>query len=256
LYIQPKMTSDLLSRTVYSNEKVLSGLKISHRHKISGETLQSGMSLRDLVLIGAQDQHLAWPVWQAFWKELTQPAENAKTRTPPVLIAIDGIDHWMGPSQYRSAEFEPIHAHQLVLIRQFISMLFCQPSASPLANGGMVLAATSGSNSPRFPDFSLLLRQLTARALGLKVTEQEFPMPEPYRKVDQRVLNLLGGSEDTTLQTLQGLSRDEARGLLEYFARSGILKESITEAAVGEKWSLSGGGVIGEIASLGKRVRV
>jgi small subunit ribosomal protein S29 len=81
-------------------------------------------------------------------------------------------------------------------------------------------------------------------------------MPEPYRKVDQRVLNMLGGSEETTVQTLRGLSRDEARGLLEYFARSGILKESITEAAVGEKWSLSGGGVVGEMANLGKRVRV
>ena len=214
------------------------------------------MPLLDLVLMGAQDQYRAWPVWQAFWKELTQPAENAQTRTPPILVAIDGMDHWMGLSKYRSAEFELIHAHQLCLIRQFVSMLFSPPSVSPPAHGGIILAATSGSNSPRFPEFALLLRQLTARALGIKVTDREFPMPEPYRKVDQRVLNLLGDSEDTTLQTLQGLSRDEVRGLLEYFARSGILKERITEAAVGEKWSLSGGGVVGEIAKLSKRVRV
>jgi small subunit ribosomal protein S29 len=250
------MTSDLLSRAAYSNESVLSGLKVSHRHVIAGESLEAGISLRELLLIGAQDQHQAWPVWQAFWKELTQPAETAKTRTPPLLIAIDGLDHWMGLSNYRSAEFEPIHAHQLVLIREFVSMLFSQPSASHLTNGGMILAATSGSNSPTLPDFSLLLRQLTARASGVKATNQEFPTPEPYRKVDQRVLNMLGGSEETTVQTLQGLSRDEARGLFEYFARSGVLKESITEAAVGEKWSLSGGGVVGEMANLGKRVRV
>jgi small subunit ribosomal protein S29 len=250
------MTSDLLSRAAHSNERVLSGLKVSHRHSISGERLKAGMSLRDLLLIGAQDQHQAWPVWQAFWKELTQPAETAKARTPPVLIAIDGLDHWMGLSKYRSAEFELIHAHQLVLIREFVSMLFSQPSASDLANGGMILATTSGSNSPTLPSFSLLLRQLVARASGVQVTDPKFPMPEPYRKVDQRVLNLLGGSEETAVQTLRGLSRDEARGLLEYFARSGMLKESITEAAVGEKWSLSGGGVIGEIANLGKRVRV
>jgi small subunit ribosomal protein S29 len=250
------MTSALLSRAAYSNEHVLSGLKVSHRHNILGHPLKAGMSLRDLVLIGAQDQNQAWPVWQAFWKELTQPAETAKTRTPPVLIAIDGLDHWMGLSKYRSAEFELIHAHQLVLIREFVSMLFSQPSASHLSSGGMILAATSGSNSPTLPNFSVLLRQLIARASGLQATAQEFPMPEPYRKVDQRVLNMLGGSEETTVQTLRGLSRDEARGLLEYFARSGILKESITEAAVGEKWSLSGGGVVGEMANLGKRVRV
>ena len=250
------MTSDLLSRAAYSNEKVLSGLKVSHRHNISGEPLKAGMSLHDLVLIGAKDQQQAWPVWQAFWKELTQPAETAKTRTPPVLIAIDGLNHWMGLSKYRSAEFELIHAHQLVLVQEFVSMLFSQPSASGLANGGMVVAATSGSNSPSLPEFSLLLRQLTARASGLEVTDQEFPMPEPYRKVDQRILDLLGGSQEVTVQTLRGLSRHEARGLLEYFAKSGILTESITEAAVGEKWSLSGGGVIGEMANLGKRVRV
>jgi len=135
-------------------------------------------------------------------------------------------------------------------------MLFCRPSAPNLANGGMILAATSGSNSPNFPDFRLLLRQLSARASGLDVTDQDFPMPEPYRKVDQRVLNMLGGSEETTIRTLRGLSRNEARGLLEYFARSGVLKENITEDTVGEKWTLSGGGVIGEMANLGKRVRV
>lgn len=256
LYIQPQMTSALLSRAAYSNERVLSNLKVSHQHKILGESLKAGLSLCDLALRGAQDQNQAWPVWQAFWKELTQPVETAKTRTPPVLIAIDGLDHWMGLSKYRSAEFELIHAHQLILIREFVSMLFSQPSASQLANGGMILAATSGSNSPSFPSFSLLLRQLIARASGLQVTDKEFPMPEPYRKIDQRVLNLLGGSDETTVQTLRGLSRNESRGLLEYFARSGILKESITEAAVGEKWSLSGGGVIGELANLGTRVRV
>ena len=256
LYVQPQMTSNLLSRAAYSNEKVLSRLKVSHRHKIPGESIKAGTSLRDLALIGARDQNLAWPVWKAFWKELTQPADTTKSRPPPVLIAIDGLDHWMGPSKYRSAEFELIHAHQLVLVREFVSMLFCRPSASNLANGGMILAATSGSNSPNFPDFRLLLRQLSARASGLDVTDQDFPMPEPYRKVDQRVLNMLGGSEETTIRTLRGLSRNEARGLLEYFARSGVLKENITEDTVGEKWTLSGGGVIGEMANLGKRVRV
>jgi len=256
-YMQPQLTSALLTRAAYSNEKVLSGLKVSHRHEIAGEPIKSGMSLRDLALMGAENTNNAWPVWQAFWKELTQTADNAKTRIPPVLIAIDGLDHWMGFSKYRSAEYELVHAHQLTLIQQFISLLFSQASNSNiLANGGMILAATSGSNSPTLPDFSLLLRQLNARASGIEMTDQEFPMPEPYRKHDQRVLNLLGGSEDTEIQTLHGLSRDESRGLLEYYARSGILKEGITEAIVGEKWSLSGGGVVGEMAKFGKRVRV
>ena len=250
------MTSDLLSRAAYSNERVLSRLKVSHRHEIAGEPLKAGLSLRDLALIGANDQNQAWPVWQAFWQELTQTANSAETSLPPILIAIDGLDHWMGLTRYRSAEYELIHAHQFTLIRDFVSMLFAQPSASHLANGGMILAATSGSNVPTLPHFRVLIQQLTARASGLEVTDQEFPMPKPYQKADERVLKLLGGSEETTVQTLKGLSRDEARGLLEYFARSGILKESITDSNVGEKWTLSGGGVIGEMANLSKRVRV
>lgn len=163
----------------------------------------------------------------------------------------------MGFTKYRSAEYELVHAHQLTLAQKFLSMLFSRNStANNLAGGGMILAATSGSNSPTLPDFSLLLRQIEARASGIEITSQKFPMPEPYRKHDQRVLDLLGGSEGTSVQTLQGLGREESRGLLEYYARSGILKESITETIVGEKWSLSGGGVIGEMAKFGKRVRV
>lgn len=57
------------------------------------------------------------------------------------------------------------------------------------------------------------------------------------------------------LQTLGGLTRDETRGYLEYFARSGLLREPINEQWVGEKWSLSGGGIIGELEKLGRHVR-
>ena len=216
------------------------------------------MSLRDLAMIGARDPTNAWPVWQAFWKELTEPA-SATQKLPPILIAIDGLDHWMGFSKYRSAEYELIHAHQLILVRQLLSMLFSQTPKSKsgdLTNGGMILAATTGSNSPSLPSFSLLLRQLVARAAGIPITDPAFPVPEPNRKIDQRVLDLLNGSERTAVRTLKGLSRHEARGLLEYYARSGILKDRITEALVGEKWSLSGGGVIGEMAKLGKRLRL
>ena len=258
LYIQPQLTAALLSRAAHSNEKVLSSLKVSRELEIDGEPIKGGMSLRELALMGADNDTNAWAVWQAFWRELTQPAEDPLTKRPPVLIAIDGLDHWMGLSKYRSTEYELIHAHQMTLVKQFLSILFAQnTNINHLANGGMIVAATSGSNSPSFPDFNLLLRQIKASFSGLQITDQAFPMPEPYRKKpDQRVLDLLGSSKDTTLQTLQGLSRDESRGLLEYYARSGVLREGITEANVGTMRTLSGGGVIGEMAKLGKRIRV
>ena len=254
LYVQPEMTAQLLSRAAYSNDKVLSSLKVAHEHNIPEVQTKSDMSLKDLVLAGAETPSHAWAIWQAFWKELTVPVENV-TR-PPVLVAIDGLDHWMTMSKYRSSEYELIHAHQLALVLQLINMLFSHSSEEILPNGGIIMAAISGSNSPALPDFRLLLRQLKAWQSEMQVTDEGFPMPEPYRKIDQRVTNLIGAAEKPELVTLQGLSRGEAKGLLEYYARSGIMRESITEAIVGEKWSLSGGGVIGEMAKFGKRVRV
>jgi small subunit ribosomal protein S29 len=43
---------------------------------------------------------------------------------------------------------------------------------------------------------------------------------------------------------------------MEYFARSGLLRENINDEWVGEKWSLAGGGVVGELEKLGRRLRV
>lgn len=42
---------------------------------------------------------------------------------------------------------------------------------------------------------------------------------------------------------------------MEYFAQSGILREQVNDNWVGEKWSLAGGGVVGELERLGRRLR-
>jgi len=107
------------------------------------------------------------------------------------------------------------------------------------------------------PTFELLLRQLEAKQQGLKIGEEGFPLPQPYQAVDQKVLGLLEGSDELNVQRLKGLEKDvEARGLLEYFARSGVMREAVSQKTVGEKWSLAGGGVVGELARFGGRLRV
>jgi small subunit ribosomal protein S29 len=52
------------------------------------------------------------------------------------------------------------------------------------------------------------------------------------------------------------LSKAEAKGLMEYYAMSGVLRGSVTERFVSEKWSLSGGGIIGELESAAVRTRI
>ncbi len=46
---------------------------------------------------------------------------------------------------------------------------------------------------------------------------------------------------------LKGLSKGEARGLMEYWARSGVLRSRVDEEKVAEKWALAGNGIVGEM---------
>lgn len=163
----------------------------------------------------------------------------------------------MGLSKYRSADYKLIHAHQLTLVRQFLGLLFAKSgAASPFANGGMLVFSTTGSNTPAYPTFSLLLDQLRARAQSLDPSVPGFPLPAPYSKPDTRVLELLSGLGDIKLMELKGLSVAECKGYMEYFVRSGLLQTQITENALAEFRGLSGGGVVGELAKLGRRVRL
>lgn len=260
-YIQPNATSALLTRTVEANSEVLASLRVSQQHPaLAGLTPSS--TLEDLAQLGFQDAAIAWPVFQALWAELTATApaagfEKGFQPRPPMLVAVDGLAHWMGDSAYRASDFTPIHAHDLVFVNHFLSLL--KDGETPLKNGGMLLCATSTSNNPTNYSLEVGLEQLTARQQGISPSSPDYPSPEAFSNADASVLELFKPAEKTSstleIQTLGGLTRDETRGYLEYFARSGILREHINETWVGEKWSLSGGGIIGELEKLGRHVR-
>ena len=251
IYDQPRLTAELLERATKANEKLLKAQRLPSGYTLEGRQLRN---LHDLAQLGCQESHLSWSVWQAFWKELSAPSE---TRRPPVLLTFDGIDHWMTLSKYRSAEYNLIHALQLGPIRHFVDILFNKNGAGQLAGGGAILAARTGSNVPTVPTFNLLLRQLEAQEQGLKMGDDDFPLPEPYKRVDSRILDLFLNSSGLHVQRLKGLEKHvEARGLLSYFARSGLFRDVVNDTTVAEKWSLAGGGVVGELARFGKRLRV
>jgi len=255
MYNQPQLAADLLSRVAYSNTDILSKHKPIHKH---GDKIDSRKpkTLKDLALIGAEDRNLAPRVWDAVWKELTVPVEGNKEKRPPVLVAIDGVNFWMGETRYRSSDYKPIHAHQFTLISQFLNLLFSK-GQNPLSNGGMVMGVTTKSNHPTTPAFELLVRQIHARQAGMDLTDSNFPLGNPYAKMpDPRVAQLFHPDTQTTITDLKGLSRPESKGLLEYFAKSGIFREAVTDSTVAEKWSMSGGGIVGEMCKLGARTRL
>lgn len=236
---------------------VLSTLKLNHIEQHLKDypklRIKPSANLRDIALRGAEDATMAVSAWKVFWKELNTVGSNPR---PPVLIAVDGVDHWFGLTKYRNAEYNLIHAQQFTLIKQLTDLFFSAPKTpSPLLNGGLILFTTSGSNSPKFPSFEALIEQIQATKQGVNPKSPEFPLQDPYSRPDVRVTGLLARAEGVNILDVNGTSKFESKGILEYFARSGLLQKPLSEQLVSDFRQLSGGGVIGELAKLGARVR-
>lgn len=276
LYFQRTYTAALLGRIAAANPQ-LSELTtvLSHNLPIP---LQSTLSLSRLCAIGSEDPTLSYHIFGALMAELTAPSR------PPLLLTLDGLQHIMKRSAYMSPSFAPIHAHDFHLPRWFLSHLSGE-ATSP--NGGAVLAATTESNAPSVPTLDFRLKQLEAQQALAKGTLEPraedpampflvatgqapspIPQPDPYFRYDQRVLDVFAASgsarassplgshsspsglarhSDIGVQRLKGLSKEEAKGLMEYWALSGMLRHKVSEQFVGMKWALSGGGTVGEL---------
>lgn len=233
LYAQPSYTSSLLSKISQSNPH-LSTLRLTqppHPNTIP-TPLPPSLTLSGLCALGAQDPDIAWPIFQLLMSELSAPG------LPPILLCIDGLANAMQPTTaYTTPSLGPIHAHDFALIKWFTSYLSGQ---QPLPNGGIVLAATSQSNAPVLPSLTIALT-------ALETPDAREAQRDPFRRLDERVLSVFEKGNGVEVQRLKGVSKDEARALMEYWARSGLLRARVSEGFVGEKWALSGGGVVGEL---------
>lgn len=238
LYTQRTYTASLLSAMSRANP-ILESLQLSEQPAQEEIPISdiSNISLSRLALLGAQDPEIAWPIFELLYRELTLPGR------PPLLLCIDGLSHAMRNTHYISNTYQPIHAHQFTLIKWFLDHL---SGALPLPNAGLVLAATSASNGPVVPSLNLALGQLEGNSAVRK---------DPFAKYDDRVLGVFerGGVE---VKRMGGLSKEEARSLMEYWALNGVVRQRVDDGFVGEKWSLSGGGCVGELERAVVRMRV
>lgn len=228
-YIQPHYTSTLLGSIATANHAVLSKLSLTQQHDLPFP-VPAKITLDKFAQLGASDPEIAWPVYQALMAELTAPSR------PPILYALDAFNHIMRESAYLSPDVSPIHAHDLALVKHFLSLLSAKTA---LPNGGMVIASESNSNRPMNPALDFAIERNQAVADG-----KEVPEWDAYRRIDSRVLQAMEGVD---VWQLKGLSKDEARGIMEYYARSGMLRRQVTNALVSEKWTLAGHGIVGEI---------
>ncbi len=116
----------------------------------------------------------------------------------------------------------------------------CLSGSSPLPNGGAVLAATNRSHAPISKSLNLAIQQALDRQSGEEITKAD----AFEKRYDARVEKAMTGVE---AMKVSGLSKKEARGLMEYWAQSGVLRSRVDEKTVAEKWALAGGGIVGEI---------
>ncbi|KAE9381142.1 hypothetical protein N431DRAFT_538894 [Stipitochalara longipes BDJ] len=261
LYSQPTYTATWLSQINKANLALLSDMELTLTHNLP-IPLQSNISLSRLCELGARDPDVAWPIFQAFWAELM--AEGR----PPVLLSLDGLSNVMRESAYRAPDTSLVHAHDLAIVNHFVGYL---SGERKLVNGGAVLAATNRSHAPKSKSLDLALTQL----LEAQAEEEEITEKDPFEKgYDGRVEWALGVKEaegeasevdvegmetapgPVEVLKLKGLSKKEARGLMEYWAKSGVLRKRVDEEEVAEKWALAGNGVVAEIERGALRMRI
>lgn len=238
IYVQPHYTASLLGAIGKANHTLLSTFQLSQKHDLP-IPVQSNISLARLCELGARDPDIAYPFYLALWKELTAPGR------PPIMYTLDGVNHIMRESAYLAADAANVHSHDLALVRHFLTLL---SGKETLPNGGVVLAADANSGRPSVPALDFALSKNQAVQDG-----NEAPVWDPYVHIDRRVLESMEGVD---VMQLKGLTKDEARGIMEYYARSGMLRSTVNEKLLGEKWTLSGGGIIGALEKASVMLRV
>lgn len=237
-YTQNMYTANLLSQIAKANAAVLSELRLTTKPNLP-ITVPPNATLEKLAGLGATNPEYSWPIFRALWDELMQP------NRPPIVFAIDGLGHIMRNSTYMSADIKPIHAHDLTIVRHFVDHL---SGTATLPNGGIILAAITGSNNPSSPalDFSLQVAEARAKGSGL-------PTWNPHKPADQRSLDSL---KNVDVLRLNGLSKEEARTIMEYYAASGMLRRTVDNSFVSDQWTLSGGGNVGELERGAVKLRI
>jgi small subunit ribosomal protein S29 len=229
------------------NELILSNITLSQKHNLPLR-LGENPTLLQLAEFGAKDLDLAWPLFQAIWSELTRKntPENEKSgKRPPILLCADNISYLFSPTEYKilaeDGTLKPVHPFDLMLPKHYIDHL---TGAQSLPNGGVVLGATSSSNFVSCSPLEVGIRLGEARNSnnGTPVNINDFW--SPLVKIDRRVLNEV---LDLDVLRLHGLSKNQAREIIEYWALSGLVRDHVKDNYVGQKWALSGGGIIGEL---------
>lgn len=230
MFSHPTYIVKLMQAIHEANREVLSKQTAGLEHIYLPISVSRNVSLATLAN-ATKEPDFAWPVFMALWNELLLPGR------PPILFNLDGLSQIMRLSDYRSPSFDPIHSHDLGLVRLFVDAL---GGKTHFPNGAAIIGIMTESNKVNIKSVDDALAQAKAAQSNMAI-----PQRDPfYMKYDERVFDALKG---VRVFDVQGVSKPEARTLMEYWAASGVLRSKIDERSVSEKWTLSGHGVLGEM---------
>ncbi|POS85614.1 hypothetical protein EPUL_004219 [Erysiphe pulchra] len=231
LFSQNTLVAELLDTIAKANSKVLRTITVKQVHPAIAASLESNCSIYRLCELGAREPEFAWPFFLSFWSEITTEGN------PPIMMCLDGLSHILKNSLYLRPDLSYVHSQDLAIVKHFTDYL---SGAQTLPNGGACLAATNRSHAPVSPSLELAIKRSEDRVQNRQISQHD-----PYEKnYDYRSDEMLN---DVEIFKLGGLTKNETRGLLEYWAKSGILRSRVDEKTVAEKWVLAGHGIAGEI---------
>lgn len=243
IWMQSVYALALLHKIRDVNRHVLANLYTTRSYEEFTNPVVAGATLVTLI-DSAREAEQAWPVFTALWYELFTVAADGAGPRPPIFFSLDGLGWAMRMSDYRNQQFQPIHSHDLAIVRMFVDLL---SGATSLPNGGAIVAATSRSNAPRNASLEIAI----ARQLARQTEGAEVPPRDPYcRTYDERVDAAMDGTGIEVVD-VQAITKAEARSLLEYWGASGLLRARVDEKVVSEKWMTGGNGVIAEMERAG-----
>lgn len=246
-WMQSVYALKLMQNIRNANRAVLDRVYTTRSYEEFTNPVAEGATLNALIE-SAREPDQAWPVFSALWHELTLKSESSPR--PPLLFALDGLAFTMRVSDYRGTAFEPIHSHDLAIVRMFTDLL---SGRTALPSGGAVIGATCRSNSARNPSMELAVERQLARQRG--APEAELPPRDPFgRLYDARTDEVMEGAAAAGLLRVldvRAVTKAEARALMEYWAASGMLRAVVDEREVTDKWQTGGNGIIGEMERAG-----
>ncbi|PWW75282.1 hypothetical protein C7212DRAFT_358157 [Tuber magnatum] len=213
LWLQKASTTDLLNRVLKANRKALKGMKLSQSYRLGRiDEVRKGDSMERVLETAVLDPLLAWDAFNVLLGELGLPG------SPPALFTLDNLNQISIPSKYRDQAFNAIHSHDLALPNAFLAYL----SGKRGFHKGVILAATSSKCS---------------RTLALDAA-LECREVDPYERLDPRIGPSIEGAQ---IIRVDSLSKEEAKGLMDYYNQSGIMKDPVDIATFNEKYAVSAG---------------